>query len=247
MTTILGAAASALSHYERVMDVTAHNLANVNTAGFKRSRAMSEGAPATGVAAGQGRLGVGQTSIDLIVRTGPALLSENHLSFAIQDDAFMRVTGFDGTVLFTRFGQLDVDSARNVVDFRGRFLLPPIHIPEGTTNPSVDASGNVVVIDSAGKSVVAGRLSVARFVNPQGLEALGDGVYRESLNSGAIQVGEAGDTNFAPFIPMALEGSNVEISEEFTTMILAQRAYQASARTFKIGDEMLEASTNLTR
>jgi len=243
----MGAAASALSHYERVMDVTGHNLANVNTTGFKRSRALSEGVPLTGVAAGQGRMGVGQTTTDLDIRVGPALLSQHRLSFAIQDDAFMRIVGFDGNIRYTRFGQLDIDSAGNLTDLQGRLLLPPIQLPAGATNPSVDASGNVLAMDAAGEPVIVGRISLARFVNPLGLEPLGEGLYGEGLNSGAIQVGEAGDASFAPFIPMALEGSNVQIAEEFTNMILAQRAYQASAQTFKIGDQMLEAATNLTR
>lgn len=247
MTSILATAARALAHSEKVMDVVGHNLANVNTFGFKASRVLSEGAPRPGVATGSARLDVAQASSELVSRVGPAISSDNHLSVAIQDDAFFRVTDFDGAISYTRFGQFDLDADRNLVGFRGRPTVPPIQVPVGATRPALDSSGSLTVIDANQELITLGRLSIARFVNPQGLEPQGDGLFRPGVNSGPISVGEAADENFAPLITSALEGSNVEIAVEFATMLLAQRAYRASAQTFKIGDEMLEATTNLTR
>ena len=247
MTSILATAARALAHSEKIMDVVGHNLANVNTFGFKASRVLAEGAPAPGVATGSARLDVAQSTSELVSRVGPVISSDNHLSVAIQDDAYFRVTDFDGAVSYTRFGQFDLDAARNLVGFRGRATVPPIQVPVGATRPAIDSSGSLTVIDANGNLISLGRLSIARFVNPQGLEPQGDGLFRPGVNSGPITLGEAADESFAPLVTSALEGSNVEIAVEFASMLLAQRAYRASAQTFKIGDQMLEAATNLTR
>jgi flagellar hook-basal body protein len=88
---------------------------------------------------------------------------------------------------------------------------------------------------------------MVRFVNPQGLATLGDGLYGETVNSGATTEGTPGSPGFAAIIPGGLEASNVDLAEEFTTMIIAQRAYQASAKSFSVGDEMLAIATDLTK
>ncbi len=247
MTTILGASASGLMHNQRVLDVVAQNMANVDTAAYKRIRALGEGIPGSAVPAGSGRLGVGQTTADMIGRAGQMQITDDPLSFAIQDDAYYRLTDLNGDTVYSKFGQLAVDGANNVTDFRGRFLNPPVQLPEGAVSPKVDNFGFITVPGEDGNDVNVGRITVARFVNPQGLESIGDGLFIEGTNSGAVTLGQPGDERFAALLPGAIEGSNVEIEGEFTALVIAQRAYQASAQTFKIGDEMLEASTNLTR
>src|SRR5690606_25891842 len=124
-------------------------------------------------------------------------------------------------------------------------LEPPIAIPEGMVKPAIDPSGVITAEGADGARHVIARLEVARFANPQGLEATGDGLYRETANSGAMTVGTPADGTFAALYPGAIEAANVDLAEEFTTMLVAQRAYSASLKTFQVGDEMLAIATDL--
>ncbi len=247
MTTLLGAAASGLQHNQAMLEVIGHNLANVNSTAYKKVRALAEGAPDALASPDGGRLGVAETTRDQIFNVGAPQSTEALLHFAITDDTFFRVKDFDGSIVYTRFGALDVDSAGNVVAFRGRLLEPPLTVPDGVTRPAISASGEFSGLDSAGVRQELGQLTLVRFMNPQGLEALGDGLYRESANSGPQTEGEPGSEGFGVLTPGAVEAANVDIAEEFTNMIIAQRAYQASAKTFSVGDEMLLIATDMTR
>lgn len=247
MTTILGASASGMLHNQNVMDVVGNNIANVNSFAFKKMRPMAEGRPDPTASPEGSRLGVADTTRDLVFSTAADQVTDNPLNFAVQDDTFFRVQDFDGSTVFTRFGGLSTDSAGNVTAFGGRFLEPPVIVPEGLTHPSIDASGVISAADADGVQQPIGQLSLVRFTNPQALETLGDGLYRETVNTGDVTEGAPGSDGFAALIPGALEGSNVDLAEEFTNMIIAQRAYQASAKTFSVGDEMLALATNLTR
>lgn len=247
MTTILGASASGLQHNQAVLDTVAHNIANANTAAFKRARALAEGAPTSQVSAEGGRLGVADTTRDPIFGVGAPQSTDDPLHFAITDDTFFRVSDFDGSVVLTRFGALGLDADRNITAFRGRLLEPPIALPDDMSLPAIDPTGVVSAIDATGVRQEIGRVALVRFVNPQGLLALGDGLYAETANSGTPLEGEPGSDGFGRLLPGAVEGSNVEIAEEITNMLVAQRAYQACARTFSIGDDMLRLATDLTQ
>ena len=247
MPTILGAAASGMAHNQDVLDVVGHNIANVNSYAYKKYRPLHEGLPTPQVDPESGRLGVAETTRDLIFSQAATQITENPLNFAIQDDSFLRVQDFDGRVVYTRFGGLESDVAGNILAFKGRALEPPIQVPEGWTQPSVDQFGNVSAIDDTGARQDIGQLTLAKFRNPQGLETLGDGLYADTANSGDITVGAAGSEGFAALRPGALEGSNVDVAEEFTNMIIAQRAYTACAKTFSVGDEMLALATKITQ
>jgi flagellar basal body rod protein FlgG len=247
MTTILGAAASGLVHNQNVLDVVGHNLANVNSTAFKKIRPLAEGAPDATASPDGGRLGVADTTRDPIFTVGAPQTTDNPLHFAITDDTFFRVRDFDGSTVYTRFGALDVDSAGNVVAFRGRLLEPPVAIPAGMTQPAINSAGVVSALDETGTRQDIGQVTLVRFMNPQGLEGLGDGLYRETENSGTTQEGAPASDGFGPLTTGAVEAANVDVAEEFTNMIIAQRAYQASAKTFSVGDEMLLIATNLTQ
>jgi flagellar hook protein FlgE len=247
MTTILGAAASGMSHNQNKLDVIGHNVANVNTYAFKKYRPLHEGAPDPTAQPEGGRLGVAETTRDLIFSQAATQVTENPLNFAIEDDAFLRVQDFDGRIVYTRFGGLQPDAEGNILAFKGRQLEPSIQMPPGWILPAVDDAGNVSAVDENGNREDIGQLSFAKFRNPQGLETLGDGLYGDTANSGDITVGSAATEGFAALRPGALEGSNVDIAEEFTNMIIAQRAYTACAKTFSVGDEMLAIATDLTR
>ena len=247
MTTILGAAASGLAHSQQLVDAIGHNVANVNTAAFKRIRAIGEGAPSTAQEPGTSRMGVALTTLDLVLAAGAAAQDNVPLHFAIQDDAFFRLRDVDESAVYSRFGALDVDGAGNVVGPGGRSLEPPIVLPEGSTAPAIDTAGVVSALNAEGVREDFGQVAIVRFVNPAGLEEIGEGLYRETGNSGATIDGIPGGEGFEALVTGAVEGSNVDLAEEFTNLIVAQRAYQACAKTFSIGDEMLAIATDLTR
>ncbi|MCC6381744.1 MAG: flagellar hook basal-body protein [Dehalococcoidia bacterium] len=247
MTTILGAAASGLVHNQAVMDVVANNLANVNTAGYKKVRALAEGAPTPGLSPQQTRLGVAATTRDLLFSAGALLPGAGPLHFAFTDDSFLVVHERDGALAYTRVGALELDGEGNVTAQGGRLLEPPATLPAGVTAPAIDAAGQITALDAAGVRQLYGQVTVARFENPQGLGQLGEGLYAPTVNSGPPTSGTPGDGSFGPLNAGVVEGSNVELAEEFAAMLVAQRAYQASARTFSVGDQMLALATNLTR
>lgn len=247
MTTILASAASGMVYGQNVMDVVGNNLANVNTFGFKKSRTVAEGRPDALATADTMRMGVADTTQDMIFSAAAPQATGEPLHFAIQDDTFFRISDVDGSTAYTRVGALAVDSAGNIAAPGGRLLQPPISLAQGLSNPAIGWNGEVTATDAQGVAQTIGQLSLIRFTNPAGLLAIGGGLYRETANTGMPTEGTPGSVGFAQLTTGALEGSNVEVAEEFTNMIIAQRAYQASAKTFSVGDEMLAVATNLTR
>lgn len=247
MTTILGSAASGIEHYARMMDAIGHNLSNVNTDGFKVVRAAAQGDPNVLIEGVNRRMGVAETAMDRQFHTGSARPTNEPLNFAIQDDALFAVRDSAGVLAFSRQGALSVDSAGNVVVPGGHLLEPAIQLEEGMLSPAISDGGIVTAFDAAGERVEVGRIPFYKFMNPQGLESIGNGLYVQTVNSGEVLAGFAGEGDFAPVLTGAVESSNVDMSTEFANMVVAQRAYQASARSFSIGDQMLEVATNITR
>ena len=247
MTTVLGAAANGLAHAQILVDAVGNNVANINTAAYKRVRAIGEGAPSTTQEPRAARMGVALTTVDVIPAVGSAMQDNVPLHFAIQDDAFFRLRNVDDSTVYSRFGALEVDGVGNVLGPGGRLLEPPVALPEGSTAPGINAAGVISALTADGVREDLGQVAVVRFVNPGGLEEIGEGLYRETGNSGATIDGTPGGEGFEALATGALEGSNVNLAEEFTNLIVAQRAYQACAKTFSIGDEMLAIATNLTR
>jgi flagellar basal body rod protein FlgG len=248
MATILGASASGMVHNQGVLDTVANNLANMEAFSFKKVRPLAEGRADPTQTADSTRLGVADTTRDLVFSGAAAQMDEDPLHFAVQDDTFFRVKDVDGTTVFTRFGALSQDASRNITAFGGRLLDPPVTVPDGLTNPTIDQTGRITATDPVTTlRQDIGQITLARFTNPQALVSLGNGLYQESANSGAITDGLPGDPGYSIVIPGALEGSNVDMAEEFTNMIIAQRAYQACAKTFSVGDDMLRIATNITQ
>jgi len=247
MTTILGASVSGMIQNQTLMDTVANNLANVNTFAFKKSRTLAEGVPDNSMASDSSRLGVAQTTTDLVFNPAAVQTTSDKLQFSVQDDTFFPVQDTDGSTAYTRLGDLTSDGAGNITATGGRFLQPPVQVPTGMTSPAIDANGVITAIDSSGTAQPIGQVTLTRFTNPQGLLALGSGLYRATVNTGATTTGTPGSPGFATIMPGTLEGSNVDAAEEFTNMLIAQRAYQASLKSFTIGDEMLQVATNLTK
>lgn len=247
MPTILGAAASGMTHNQNKLDVIGYNVSNANSNAYKKLRPLHEGLPTPAVDPEGGRLGVAETTTDIVFSQASTFIDDNPLHFAIEDDAFLRVQDYDGAVVYTRLGALEADVDGNILAVGARFLEPPLQMPALWTQPMVEPSGVVSALDLEGNRQEIGQLSFAKFTNPQGLQILGSGLYTDTANTGEITVGAAGSEGFAALRPGALEGSNVDLAEEFTNLIIAQRAYTACAKTFSVGDQMLELATRITQ
>ncbi len=246
MTTILGASASGMMAAQRTVDSIGSNIANSQSTAYKRERLLAEGMPDPVQDPQRARLGVSVTESDLIFAVGTAVATGDPLNFAINDDAYYRVTTNSGETAYTRNGNLGVDPAGQVTLF-GQQLDPPIAVPPGARAVQVGSDGNITAVDQQGNTLQAGEITLFRFSNPKGLRDIGGGLYTESANSGDIFGGRPGVGEFDALLTGFLEGSNVDIADEMTQMMIAQRIYTANAKSFSIGDDMLRIATQITR
>jgi flagellar basal body rod protein FlgG len=168
------------------------------------------------------------------------------MHFAINGDAYVRLTLDDGTTAYTRAGSLEANTFGEVT-VMGRLLDPPVTFPPGTRSHAVLPDGTVIGINSDGQEVIGGQLVMARFTNPAGLQNIGGGLYIETPNIGDTVTGTAGTEPFARLLPGQLEGSNIEMAQEMVEMLVAQRMYSNCAKAFSVGDEMLRIATDLTQ
>jgi flagellar basal-body rod protein FlgG len=237
------------------MRVIANNLANVNTTGFKRDRAQFEtlayqsitqpGAPssgdnkyATGLNLGSG-VAIGATG--KIDSQGSIQTTDNALDMAIEGAGFFQVTQPDGTTAYTRDGTFTISAEGTVVTSDGRPLVPQIQIPDGATGVTVGVDGTVsATMQGQTEPTNLGKIQTVRFMNPSGLQSIGNNMLVETAASGAPQVGDPGTDGRGSLRGGALEASNVNITEELIDMIETQRAYEVNSKLIKATDEMLQ-------
>jgi flagellar basal-body rod protein FlgG len=218
------------------LDVGANNLANVNTPGFKASRANLED--------GTGGRGTSFASTSRDGAQGPLLLTGAPFDLAIAGDGFFSVRRADGSLGFTRAGTFQVDGQGRLATPNGDLLDPPITLPAGATSAQVAADGRVTAqVNDA--TVEAGRIELTRFPNAGGLEAVGGNLLVPTAASGP-------GTRFFPgrasrLVPGALEGSNVEIAAEIVAQIIHQRAVEANVASIRTQDEVLGTVIDLKR
>ncbi|PIC65628.1 flagellar basal-body rod protein FlgF [Sporosarcina sp. P13] len=259
---------SGLKNFQTKLDVIGNNIANVNTYGFKKGRtvfkdlysqsvasASASGDNRGGINPKQVGLGSQLAAIDTIHSGGTMQTTGNTLDLAIEGDGFFIVGEESGIEKFyTRGGNFYLDETGVIVDGDGKFLLDidgaKISVPLDATSLSIGQDGTVnYVVDGVlnpdGDPV---QISVARFNNPGGLTKFGGNMYRESANSGApsdeLTPLEGGRGSIRSG---SLEMSNVDLSEEFTEMIVAQRGFQANTRIITTSDEILQELVNLKR
>jgi len=268
-------AISGLRVHQTMLDVTANNIANVNTIGFKSQRvsfadalsqvesgASAPSATLGGTNAMEVGLGVQLDGIDTEMTSGAIQSTGNPLDCAIQGDGFFRVTndptGF-ANVNYTRAGNFQEDANGNLVTQDGYYVVgyaldstgaptttqQLITIPPGTTSVSIGSNGIVTTVDSTGASTPLAAISLAKFPNDAGLLRGADNLFQVSNNSGAEQAGTAGTGGLGTVTPGAVEMSNVDLAQEFTNMITAERGFQANSRTITTADEMLQELVNL--
>jgi flagellar basal-body rod protein FlgG len=237
------------------MQVIANNLANVNTTGFKRDRASFEtlayqAMTAPGAASSEStkfatgtNLGTGvQINGTAKIQTqGSLQTTGNPLDMAIQGDGYFQILLPDGRTGYTRDGNFNRSADGNIVTSDGYQLQPQIQIPENTTNLTIGADGTVsasLAGDSAPSEL--GKIELARFTNPAGLQAEGNNILTETAASGQPQTGAGGVDGRGTIQQSSLEGSNVNIVEELVDMIETQRAYEVNSKMISSTDQMLQ-------
>lgn len=236
------------------MRVIANNLANVNTTGFKRDRAQFEtlayqtmvaaGAPssaearyATGLSLGTG---VQMTGTARINSQGTLTQTDNPLDIAIEGEGFFQVAMPDGRIAYTRSGNFNLSAEGQIVTSDGLQLQPQVQVPEGVESITIGADGTISAkMTGEAEATELGQIELARFVNPPGLQALGDNLFVESAASGAPQVGAAGLDGRGNVRQGMLEASNVNVVQELVDMIETQRAYEVNSKMISATDEML--------
>ncbi|MFO7812185.1 MAG: flagellar basal-body rod protein FlgG [Pelovirga sp.] len=261
MIRALWTAATGMQSQQTNMDVIANNLANVNSSGFKKSRAdfqdilyQTTRAAGAGVDGGEVptgiQIGLGSrvAAVQKIFTSGDFVQTESELDVAIEGPGFFQVILPDGTDAYTRSGALKKDSTGRLVTSDGFPLIPEIVIPEGSTSISIGSGGTVdVLLDGESTPTEVGVIELIRFGNPSGLKSLGRNLYSETPTTGAPIAGTPGEAGFGSLSQGFLEGSNVNIMEEMVNMIAGQRAYEVNSKTIKTADEMLSITSQLVR
>jgi flagellar basal-body rod protein FlgG len=251
----LHVARTGLDAQNRRMQVIANNLANVNTTGFKRDRAnfetlayqqivaagtasSAENKYATGLNLGSG---VQMNGTERIDTDGPITTTGNALDMAIQGAGFFQVQTPDGQTAYTRAGNFTLSPEGTIVTGDGKPLHPQIQVPEGATSVSIGSDGTVTAI-VAGQTALTelGKIETARFVNPAGLQPIGDNLLLETAASGAAQAGTPGLDGRGSIRSGALESSNVNVVEELVDMIETQRAFEVNSKMIQAADEMMK-------
>ena len=262
---------SGMRGFQTKLDVIGNNIANVNTVGFKGGRVMFKDilsqtvsgvtAPVDGkggVNAKQIGLGVTVAAIDTIHTPGSAMTTNKPTDLRIDGDGFFAVKASEDQEVpyLTRAGNFTLDAARQLVNADGLHVLStdgePIVLDEEVTAFSIAQDGEIISVRADGTSEATGvKIGVVKITNPDGLEKIGGNLYRNTPNASAddLEIVEANnaEAGTGAIISGQLEMSNVDLTNEFTEMIVAQRGFQANSRIITTSDEILQEVVNLKR
>ncbi|WLG46502.1 flagellar basal-body rod protein FlgG [Pseudomonas sp. FP1740] len=258
MLPALWVAKTGLSAQDTNLTTISNNLANVSTTGFKRDRAEFQdllyqikrqpGAQSTQDSELPSGLQVG-TGVRIVgtqknFTAGSLQTTEQPLDMAIDGRGFFQILQPDGTTSYTRDGTFHLDSNGQIVNASGFALEPAIVIPNNAQTFTVGRDGTVsITIAGNPTSQVIGNLQTADFINPAGLQAVGNNLFLETAASGAPQVGTPGLAGFGTTLQNTLETSNVSTVEEMVNMITTQRAYEMNSKVISTADQMLSFVT----
>jgi len=262
MLRALWIAATGMEAQNLNVDVISNNLANVNTVGFKKSRAdfqdlmyqslLAPGTASTaqtvvptGIELGQG---VRPVAVQRMFSQGDFQKTENPLDMAIEGDGFFQILLPNGELAYTRCGAFKLDREGRIVTSDGYLLQPEVAIPEDAINITIGADGTISVTQP-GQSVASqvGQLQIVKFINPAGLKSIGRNLFMPTDASGDPIIGVPGEEGFGTIAQGYVELSNVKVVEEMVNMIIAQRAYEVNAKAIQTADEMLQMANNVKR
>ncbi|MFN3591700.1 MAG: flagellar basal-body rod protein FlgG [Thermaurantiacus sp.] len=254
MPNALHIARSGLDALDQRLKTISNNLANAQTVGFKRDRAAFETLlyqttrPAGAPAGADARFGMGLTTgagvrvagAERIHAQGGFTLTGNALDLAIDGEGLFEVTLPDGRPAYTRAGQFTLSGEGQVVTAQGYPLAPGLQIPENATAITVGPDGTVsAMLPGETQPTEIGRLNLVAFINPAGLEPIGENMFLESAGSGPAQQGNPAEGGFGRVRQGALEASNVSTVQELVEMIETQRAYEINAKVISAADDMM--------
>ena len=254
MDASMWVAKTGLDAQQTRMNVISNNLANVNTTGFKRDRAVFEdllyqnirqagGQTSATTQAPTGLMlgtGVRVVATEKLNAQGNMVNSQNPLDVAISGEGHFQVTQPDGSTAYSRDGSFKVSSTGQLVTSSGASIVPAITIPNNASTITIGRDGTISVELNTGGQQVLGQLQVARFLNPAGLMAVGQNLLKETPASGAPQVQAPGTNGAGTLMQGTLEASNVNVVEEMVNMIETQRAYEINSKAISAVDGMLK-------
>ena len=256
----LATAASGMEAQQTRLDVTAHNIANVSTNGYKKERAefadlMYQTHRAAGTPTGNGTYAPDSTEIGLGTRLtstareqtqGELHQTGNPLDVAIEGHGFLQIQMPSGEMAYTRNGALHMTQEGRLVNSEGYAVAGDITIPTDAQQVTIGADGTVsAVMPGESQAVELGQIQLAMFANPGGLAAQGGTLLRETGASGTAIIGAPGEGGAGGLRQGMLEVSNVNVVEEMIDLISGQRAYEINSRVIKAADEMLGQTANL--
>lgn len=261
MTQALWIAKTGLDAQQTRMAVISNNLANVNTTGYKQSRPVfndllyqtvrqpgAQSSQNTEIPSGlMIGTGVRTMSTQKFYSQGNIIQTENPLDVAITGNGFFEILMPDGSTAYTRDGSFQLDSRGQVVTSNGFILQPSITVPVNTVSITVGEDGVVSALTAGSTAPTnVGNIQLADFINPAGLQPIGDNLLKETVASGTATLGTPGLTGLGRTVQGALESSNVNVVEELVNMIETQRAYEMNSKAISTSDQMLQyASQNL--
>ena len=260
MIRALWTAATGMKAQQINQDVIANNLANINTVGFKKSRAdfqdlMYQIYKKTGAETSEGNqlpigmeigMGVKPVATQKMFSQGDYQQTDNDLDWAIEGDGFFQIDHGDRTV-YTRAGSFKIDKNGYVCNSDGLKLIPEVSIPSETVHFTLDSGGTWTATDSMGSTLSSGRIELVKFPNPAGLTSVGKSLYDKTEGSGDATTGNPGEDGLGTISQRFLEMSNVSAVEEMIKMIVGQRAYEINSKAIQTSDAMLQMINNLKR
>lgn len=252
----LHVAATGMAAQDTNLKVISNNLANVSTVGYKKDRAVFEdllyqvrrqpgadsGADSQLPSGLQIGSGVRTVATQKMFSEGDFQITDNSFDLAITGDGFLQIVLPDGEIAYTRNGQLGIDGENRLVTAEGFLVEPAITLPAEVTSFTVGGDGVVTVTTAAGGTTPQqiGNLELASFINPQGLQAIGQNLFTETAASGAATSVTPGTQGTGVLKQGALETSNVNAVEELVNMIQTQRAYEINSKVISTADQMLQ-------
>ncbi|MEM7542719.1 MAG: flagellar basal-body rod protein FlgG [Pseudomonadota bacterium] len=258
MTVALHIAQTGLDAQQTRLSVISNNLANVSTTGFKKGRAAFEDllyqtVSQPGAASSQNTelpsglmLGTGVRAVSTakVFTQGTLAKTDNALDIAIQGRGFFQILLPDGSTSYSRDGSFAVNSQGQLVTSSGYELDPGISIPTETLSVTVGTDGTVSALTAGATAPTqVGNIQLADFINPQGLQAIGENLFKETVASGNPQTGTPGLNGLGTMVQGSVETSNVNVVEELVDMIEAQRSYEMNSKAIQTVDEMLQFVT----
>ena len=254
MDASMWVAKTGLDAQQTRMNVISNNLANVNTTGFKRDRAVFEDLLYQNIRQAGGQTSAAtQAPTGLMLGTGVRVMAteklniqgnmintQNPLDLAIAGEGHFQILQADGTVAYTRDGNFKVSATGQLVTSSGQPLQPAITIPATAQSLTIGRDGVVSAELFGGGAAQVGQIQIARFLNPAGLTPVGQNLMKETPASGAPTATNPGLAGAGALMQGTLEASNVNVVEEMVNMIETQRAYEINSKAISAVDGMLK-------